>query len=76
MKYTAGYTGQFNNIDQVRFWMANFVNWYNAEHRHSAIGYVTPQQRRSGDCKKILEKRNDTLAAARKKNQKRLGEKP
>jgi hypothetical protein len=25
--------------------MAELVHWYNHEHRHSAIGFVTPEQR-------------------------------
>jgi hypothetical protein len=62
-------------MDHARTWMASFVNWYNTEHRHSAIGYVTPQQRRLGAYKEIFEKRNDTLAAARKKNPERWGKK-
>ena len=45
--------------------MANFVNWYNTEHRHSAIGYVTPAQRKSGEYKEIFKKRNATMADAR-----------
>ena len=75
LKYTARYPGQFKDMDHARTWMANFVNWYNTEHRHSAIGYVTPQQRRSGVYKEIFEKRNDTLAAARKRNPERWGKK-
>ncbi len=65
LKYTAGYPGQFKDMDHSRTWMAEFVNWYNMEHRHSAIGYVTPQQRRNGDYKKIFEKRNEAVARAR-----------
>lgn len=75
LKYTAGYPGQFKDIDHARIWMANFVNWYNTEHRHSAIGYVTPLERRSGAYNIIFEKRNDTLAAAREKNPERWGKK-
>ena len=71
LKYTAGYPGQFKNLEHARTWMANFVNWYNTEHRHSAIGYVTPQQRRSGDFKIIFGKRNETLTSAREKNPER-----
>ena len=67
LKYTAGYPGQFKDMDHARTWMANFVNWYNTEHRHSAIRYVTPQQRRSGVYTEIFEKRNKILADAKKR---------
>jgi len=75
MKYTAGYPDHFKSIEDARGWMANFVNWYNTEHRHSAIGYVTPGERRSGAYKEIFEKRNETLAAAKEKNPERWGKK-
>ncbi|WP_420843693.1 hypothetical protein [Marinobacter salexigens] len=28
--------------------MGKFVRWYNTEHRHVALNYVTPQQRHTG----------------------------
>lgn len=65
MKYTAGYPGRFKSIDHAREWMADFVNWYNSEHRHSAIGYITPAQRGSGKDLKIFETRNRVLEGAR-----------
>lgn len=71
VKYTAGYPGHFTSIDHARNWMATFVNWYRTEHRHSGIGYVTPEQRRSGDYKEIFKKRNATLETARLKNPER-----
>jgi len=54
VKYTAGYPGQFENIEYARSWMAEFVNWYNTEHRHSAIGYVTPSTEKAVNTKKFL----------------------
>lgn len=71
LKYTAGYPGHFKNLEHARMWMANFVNWYNTEHRHSSIGYVTPQQRRSGDYKNIFSQRNQAVAHARERNPER-----
>jgi putative transposase len=73
LKYTAGYPGRFKSIEHARIWMADFVNWYNTKHRHSAIGYVTPQQRFSGEYKEIFKKRNETLAMAKKRNPERWG---
>lgn len=65
LKYTAGYPGHFKSIDHARTWMADFVNWYNTKHRHSSIGYVTPEQRRNGDYKEIFARRNDAVTRAR-----------
>ena len=75
LKYTAGYPGQFKDLFHARTWMANFVNWYNMDHRHSAIGYVTPAQRRSGEYKKIINTRNETMEQARKLHPERWGTK-
>jgi putative transposase len=71
MKYTAGYPGTFKGLEHARVWMADFVNWYNTEHRHSAIGYVTPAQRGSGRDMEIYERRNRVLEAARSRHPER-----
>jgi len=55
----------FDDITQARAWVAAFVDWYNLEHRHSAINYVTPEQRYSGGHLKLLKGRADVYAAAR-----------
>ena len=56
LKYVPDYQPQgFKTLDEARVWVRNFVNWYNNEHRHSGINYVTPEQRHNGigpkDCK-------------------------
>ena len=48
--------------------MAKFVHWYNNEHRHSKIKYVTPMQRHTGEDKDILEKRKRTYEEAQMRN--------
>ena len=40
--------GPFVSIEAAREWVANFVAWYNKVHRHSAINFVTPDQRHFG----------------------------
>lgn len=71
LKHTVGYPRIFTGISHARFWFANFVNWYNNEHLHSALGYVTPFQKRSGDAESIYRQRNMTFALAREKNPRR-----
>lgn len=71
LKYTAGYPGHFKDLEHARTWMADFVSWYNTEHRHSSIGYVTPLQRRRGDFKEIFYRRNEALARAKEKHPER-----
>lgn len=68
MKYTVGYPGMFTSIEHARSWYADFIHWYNTAHLHSALGYVTPHQRRCGEADRIYDTRNKTIAQAREKN--------
>ena len=52
-------------------WMTKFVSWYNEEHRHSAIRYVTPDERHSGREPLILAKRHELYQRARSLNPER-----
>lgn len=58
----------FADLTQARAWVTGFVNWYNEEHRHSGIGFVTPSQRHAGLDKSILKHREKVYAAARLRN--------
>ena len=76
LKYTAGYPGRFRDLQHARTWMADFIAWYNNDHRHSALGYVTPHQRRSGVDRELFHQRNRTLAHARALCPERWGRRP
>ena len=73
MKYHVRYPHHFEGIDHARLWLADFVDWYNTEHRHSAIGYVTPQQRHDGHDLELFERRNKALNLARLSHPERWG---
>ena len=47
----------FKSLDEARKWVKEFVYWYNNEHRHSRIKFVTPCQRHDGLDVEILAKR-------------------
>lgn len=72
VKYSSGYPKHFNDIAHARKWFGDFVNWYNTEHRHSQIGYVTPQQRHDGSADLIFSSRNQTYAQARERHPERF----
>ncbi len=55
----------FATIDQARTWVAGFVRWYNGEHLHSALRYVTPNDRHKGRDTKILAERARVIEQAR-----------
>ena len=48
----------FDSIDSARRWVRKFVRWYNEEHLHSAIRYVTPSQRHRGEDAQLLADRH------------------
>ena len=52
-------------------WVKNFVEWYNYEHRHSGIHYVTPAQRHNGEDKEILAKREEVYNQAKERHPER-----
>ena len=47
----------FADLQAAQDWVAAFVRWYNDEHRHSAIFYVTPNERHEGHDTAILAQR-------------------
>src|SRR3546814_8202691 len=52
LKYRPAYPRQaFEDLGAARAWVSEFECWYNHEHRHSAIRFVTPAQRHAGDRK-------------------------
>ena len=58
----------FATLHEARAWAAQFVQWYNFEHRHSGIRYVTPEQRHAGEDHAILAARHDLYTRARALN--------
>ena len=69
MKYVPYYPERpFEDIAQARGWVEKFVGWYNEEHLHSAIKFVTPAQRHEGLDKEILSRRACVYEQAREKN--------
>jgi len=56
----------FTSLNEARKWVEEFVFWYNDEHQHSAIKFVTPNQRHNGLDKIILENRKKVMEQARK----------
>jgi transposase InsO family protein len=61
----------FATLDEARTWARRFVHWYNHEHRHSGIRYVTPAQRHVGEDHAILAERHALYQHARERNPRR-----
>ena len=61
----------FACLGTAREWVERFVTWYNTEHRHSALKFVTPEQRHRGHDRELLTRRHDTYLAARNRHPER-----
>ncbi|NJM31993.1 MAG: IS3 family transposase [Limnobacter sp.] len=61
----------FENIQQAREWASALVRWYNEEHRHSGIAFVTPCQRDAGRDQIMLFARKQVYERAKAANPQR-----
>ena len=69
LKYCPQYPRKpFESTATASKWVEEFVTWYNTEHLHSGIKFVTPSSRHEGDDIEILEKRKNVYAEAKQKN--------
>jgi len=67
-KRSPAYPGWFPADDGtvVQGYFMNYFDWYNKEHYHSGIGYVTPEQKHTGQAEMVLQQRKKQLTTARK----------
>jgi len=61
----------FADLLKARRWVTRMVNWYNNEHRHSAISFVTPAQRHARVDENLLQARTAVYELARQQNPQR-----
>lgn len=71
-KYRPSYPAKgFVDITEARTWVLSFARWYNQEHRHSGLNFLTPNQRHDGLADQILEQRRIVYQEAKSKNPER-----
>ena len=58
----------FDTVTEARLWVQKFIEWYNEDHRHSALKYVTPNERHEGKATALLQARAALYEDARKAN--------
>lgn len=72
LKYRPDYPHRpFDALDAARRWVERFVRWYNAEHLHSSLRFVTPADRHAGRDVAILNARRGVYEQARTTNPRR-----
>jgi len=68
-KYRPTYPAQgFATLEAARTWVLAFVRWYNDEHRHSGIRFVTPTARHAGQDAALLAARHSVYEQARRRH--------
>jgi len=68
LKYRSAYPDRpFALLDDATQWVAAFVRWYNDDHQHSGIRFVTPSQRHAGLDSAILARRAEVYRAAKRR---------
>ena len=58
----------FDNIESAKSWMSQFERWYNEDHLHSGINFVTPNSKHAGLDVEILKSRSEIYENAKLKN--------
>ncbi|MDE2089803.1 MAG: transposase, partial [Gammaproteobacteria bacterium] len=71
VKYVPRYPGHFASVREARDYLEGFVHWYNEEHHHSGIRFVTPAQRHRGEDRAILANRQRVYEQAKRQNPER-----
>lgn len=69
LKYSPRWPSEgFDSLDAARTWANEFMAWYNNEHKHSALKFVTPAQRHRGEDVAILKNRHKVYQKAKAAN--------
>ena len=72
LKYCPDFPERFGSIEDARIFCRHFFDWYNRKHRHSGIGFLTPEQVHYGLTDKIISRREAVLMAAFNENSRRF----
>jgi len=61
----------FAKLADARVWVLKFAHWYNHDHKHSGLKFMTPHQRHSGQTYEVMNNRKEVYATAKAINPKR-----
>ena len=64
LKYRPEFPDRFGSIQDSRAFCQQFFAWYNQDHRHSALGLLTPAMVHFGQAQSVLGQRQAVLDAA------------
>jgi transposase InsO family protein len=69
VKRAPEYPGRFLDNEEAQAYFNGYFAWYDNEHYHSGIDYVTPQQAHGGQRAQIVEERRAKMISQRKHRQ-------
>ena len=72
LKYHRTFPKSFGCIEDAQTFLRGFFEWYNQKHKHSGIGYISPQSLHTGQAHQIREKRCRVLRQAHEKHPERF----
>lgn len=64
LKYCPQFPDRFGSIEHARSFCRGFFPFYNSEHRHSALGLMTPESVHYGTAPQVRAARREVLLAA------------
>jgi putative transposase len=64
LKYQPQFPKQFGSIEDARTFCHPFFDWYNHDHHHSGIGWLTPAMLHYGQAEHVVQQRQQVLLAA------------
>ena len=77
LKYRPGYPrSPFADLKAARSWVHGFAQWYNEEHKHSGLKFLTPGQRHRGEAKELMDNRRTVYELAKLRRPERWGKRP
>jgi putative transposase len=68
LKYCPDFPGEFPDINAAEAFSQKFFSWYNKDHYHSGIAWLTPESVHYGHAADVLEKRYQAMLRAYIKN--------
>ena len=72
MKYRPEFPARFGSIEDARAFCLDFFYWYNNQHHHSGIGFVTPEEMHYGRAEELRKARQFVLNQAHQQHPERF----
>ncbi len=72
LKYCPSFPARFGSLEHARAFCVDFFPWYNNEHHHSGIAFLTPDALHHGRAAEVLGRRQRVLDAAYRANPERF----